>query len=127
MGKLERLLRIELVSLIALVTSGFIFAVIAFLFTSFFQSALTPFSAGILTFMATLTIGFFPVLLIGAPSYIMLKQYNKDNWFVVLLIGLIPGLIALMISSTIDVIICAFISGVFISSVTHAYSKRFMN
>jgi len=98
-NQLKQLLKIEIVSLLALVISGILLAGYCYLYEllSSTQAILTPLGTASMVFFSTLYIGFFPVILFGAPIYSILKKYGKNTWPIVMCLGLSPGVLTIIL------------------------------
>jgi hypothetical protein len=73
-------------------------------------------------FLNTLLIGVVPVAAVGAPIYFGLLRRARPRWLLVILLGVAPGLAALILDTLLGTI--AMICGVIVAAVTHVSCRR---
>jgi len=73
-------------------------------------------------FVATLFLGVIPVVVVGAPIYFALLRHGKPRWIHVILLGIVPGLAAILLDTYIGAF--AIICGVIVASLTHVACRR---
>jgi uncharacterized membrane protein len=100
----SRLLRIELIAQVALVACALLFAGVLALLAAlsaappgveFRDLAAVPSLAAV-----TYTHGVLPVAIVGAPLYAALEAHRRATVATAILVGLVPGLIALIVWAT---------------------------
>ena len=117
MRTLSRFVLVELVALLSLLIVAAVLA--QFSGGTAFQDAA---SAQKFFFTTTLYLGFIPVAAIGAPIYFWLLGRGVPRWIHVVVLGITPGLVALLLDSMIGIM--AMICGAFVASLTHVACRR---
>jgi hypothetical protein len=121
---LQRLWRSELATLGALLASAAIVGCLGFVDSvrAGKASLLPPADAAWIGFAYTMVLGALPALLYGAPAYALLAQAGRASWSTTLLIGLVPGLLALLVETSLGV--WALGCGVAVACATHFLVQR---
>src|SRR5687768_15864950 len=86
------------------------------------NALLGPASSALVGFGYTLVIGLVPVIAMGAPGYLALLRHNLARWPYVLLLGIVPGLIALPFGFWVG--FWAILCGASVASLTHLMCRR---
>jgi endonuclease/exonuclease/phosphatase (EEP) superfamily protein YafD len=85
-------------------------------------SLLSPGGAAWLGFAYTMALGALPALFVGAPAYALLAQAGRASWSTAMLVGMVPGLLALLFETWLGV--WALGCGVAVAGATHLFVQR---
>jgi len=130
MNFLEKLLRAEVIGLVALLICVILMGVYGFL-ESYVWSLqgkkllIEPLDAGWLVFKAAGAIGLVVVLFFGAPVYALLSYKHVASWWTVILVGAVPGVGILPFETGLGswFVIC----GIVVACITHFLSVKFVS
>ena len=86
------------------------------------NSLVGPGSSAWLGFAYTVAIGTLPVVVVGAPIYLVLLRRGSANWINVVALGGAPGVLLLFLVGGLG--IWAMVCGVAVASVTHLICRR---
>ena len=115
---LRQLLLVEAVALVALfVVSGAIAALFGAGSLLGPSSAFGPTDSAQIGFVGAVFFGLLPTLLVGAPGYIVLLRSGLARWPYVLLLGTLPGIVALTVEPSLG--LWAITCGAAIAAFTH--------
>jgi hypothetical protein len=78
----------------------------------------SPLGAALTVFGCTMIIGFFPVVLFGAPLYAFLLSSGRASWFAAICLGVLPGVLLYFVAW--DLATFAAAGGIFVALCTHA-------
>ena len=120
---LRQLLIVELAALLALlVVAGAMSAYGAVDAARHADSLLSPAASAKILFGYTLIIGFTPVVVIGAPGYVVLLRKHLARWPYALFLGMLPGLLVLPFELSLG--FWAIICGAAVALLTHVMCRR---
>ena len=122
------LIRCELICLAVFLLFSLVVGVVAYIdsymaIASGVNTILNPKNSAILVFQYTLALGFFVVLLFGAPIYAYLSFRRWINWRWVLILGILPGVLLLFV----DMHFGRFgvVCGLVVASVSHYVCAKY--
>ena len=123
MKHLCRLLKLQAIALLSLVIVAAAIGGYGALESISFKSALIgPWDSATLLFGYALIFGLVPALLFGAPLYFALSYWVTPSWHLALLVGVVPGFVALAIEPSIAP--WALGGGAAVALLTHMGAKR---
>ena len=86
------------------------------------NSLVRPADSALIGFVYTAVFGFLPVVLIGAPGYLVLLRYNFARLKYVLLLGITPGVFAVFFHPSLG--LWAIVCGALMASITHFIYRK---
>jgi hypothetical protein len=119
-SQLKVFLKIEVVCVLALCIAAVVAAVLVYVQTTIIgeKDLFSPIQTAEIMVMSVLYFGIIPTVLLGAPIYALLKASGRDNWAIVLFVGLVAGFVMLFINFRLG--IYSIVCGGIIASITHA-------
>jgi hypothetical protein len=124
MGRLRQILIVQFLALCALVIFGVVLAMAAALKASMDPSdVFGPGGAAWITFGYTATLGFFPVVLLCAPTYWILLGLGHARWYFAVAIGIVPGLLFSLGEQRI--LFWPFVTGFAVALIAHALCRKY--
>lgn len=123
MTALRKIVVVQACAIVALLTAAAAMAVYGALDALLRPTPLiSPFAAAKLGFSYTAAFGLVPVVLYGAPGYLLLLRRGIASWPFVWLLGAAPGILLLPFHLSFGII--ALLCGAVVSSVTHLQCRR---
>jgi len=123
MSILRQLLFVELSSLLALlIVAGAMSAYGTADAARYADSLLSPTASAKIIFGYTLIIGVLPVVVVGAPGYVILLRKHLALWPYALGLGVLPGLLVLPFELSLG--FWAIICGAAVALLTHIMCRR---
>lgn len=121
----QLLWRVQMIGLGALTLFGLLLSLLFMLEDLVISSTLNAEDNLALVVGLTLFYGAVPVILLGAPSYSLIVARGRYHWGPMVAIAMLPGVLLFFLHSGVGII--AIVAGLFVLSVTHAATKRWVD